>query len=257
LSNGVHHLVVSVLDAAGNAAPVLDREITVANPPPACSPGAARGTSATAQGMLTANWRGTRKASLTSAYGRRQTIVGRLTGSGGAPIAGAQIELVASPSSGVGSGLALASPRTQANGQFSVRLPARISSRSLCLAYRAPGTSATPELTRTLTLLVHAGIALRVSPRTASVGRSIFFHGRLLGGPIPAGGKQLVLEARSPGSGWIEFKVVHTDARGRYHAAYRFKFAGPADYSFRVRSEAESDYPFAAGSSNVARMHER
>ncbi len=35
LSNGEHHLVVSVLDAAGNSAPVLDREINVENPMPA------------------------------------------------------------------------------------------------------------------------------------------------------------------------------------------------------------------------------
>ena len=34
-SNGEHHLVVSVLDAAGNSAPVLDREIDVENPVPA------------------------------------------------------------------------------------------------------------------------------------------------------------------------------------------------------------------------------
>ena len=257
LSNGAHHLIVSVLDAAGNAAPVLDRVITVANPPPACAPGAAQGTSASAQGTLAASWKGTGRALLTSAYGRRQTIVGRLTGSGGAPIAGAQVELVGMPSSGVGAAVALASPRTQADGRFSVSLPGGMSSRKLCLAYRGAGSGATPALTRTLTLRVHAGIALRVSPRTASVGRSIFFRGRLLGRPIPAGGKQLVLEARSPGSGWLEFKVVRTDARGRYHAAYRFKFAGPADYSFRVRSEAELDYPFAAGSSNVARVHER
>ncbi len=32
VSNGSHHLIVSVIDAAGNAAPVLDRQITVANP---------------------------------------------------------------------------------------------------------------------------------------------------------------------------------------------------------------------------------
>ncbi len=38
LSNGVHHLVVSVTDAAGNAATVLDREITVANPLPPGGP---------------------------------------------------------------------------------------------------------------------------------------------------------------------------------------------------------------------------
>ena len=33
VSDGAHHLIVSVIDAAGNSAPVLDREITVANPP--------------------------------------------------------------------------------------------------------------------------------------------------------------------------------------------------------------------------------
>jgi hypothetical protein len=35
VSNGEHHLIVSVLDAAGNSAPVLDREIKVENPVPA------------------------------------------------------------------------------------------------------------------------------------------------------------------------------------------------------------------------------
>jgi hypothetical protein len=34
LSDGAHHVVVSVLDAAGNSAPVLDRKIDVANPLP-------------------------------------------------------------------------------------------------------------------------------------------------------------------------------------------------------------------------------
>ncbi len=111
--------------------------------------------------------------------------------------------------------------------------------------------------TGTLTLSVRAGIRLRVAPRTASVGQTIVFRGRLLGGPIPAGGKQLVIEARSPGGPWIEFDVVSTDARGRYHSSYTFKFPGPADYQFRVRSERESDFPFAAGSSNLVSVYER
>ena len=66
-----------------------------------------------------------------------------------------------------------------------------------------------------------------------------------------------MLEARSPGGPWIEFDVVRTDARGRYHASYRFKFPGPADYQFRVLCEPESDYPFATGSSNVVGVRER
>ena len=66
-----------------------------------------------------------------------------------------------------------------------------------------------------------------------------------------------MLEARSPGSAWIEFRVVRTNARGRFRAAYRFKFPGPANYRFRARSEPESDFPFTAGSSNVVAVHER
>ncbi len=254
VSNGAHRLVVSVIDAAGNAAPVLNRQITIANPP---APGAANGTNASSRATLAVRWKRTSKASLTCPYGRGQTIVGRLTGPGGTPISGAVIDLRVMPAYAGAKPLAVASPRTNADGRFSVKLARGGSSRTLRFAYRSHLGDAVPVAARTLTLRVHAGIALSVSPRTASVGRSIFFRGRLRGRPIPRGGKQLVLEARSPGSGWIEFDVIRTDARGRYHASYRFKFPGPADYRFRVRSEPESGYPFAGGASNVVGVRER
>jgi hypothetical protein len=254
VSNGAHRLVVSVIDAAGNAAPVLDREITVSNPPP---PGAPNGTNASAQATLTVRWKGTSKEALTSRYGRVHAIAGRLTGPGGTPISGALIDVLATPAYAGSRTVAMASPRTGADGRFSVRLPGGISSRTLRFAYRSHLGEALPAATRTLTLSVDAGIALGIAPRTASVGRSIFFRGRLLGGPIPADGKQLVLEARSPAGPWIEFDVIRTDGRGRYQASYRFKFPGPAYYQFRVLSEPESDYPFAGGSSNIVGVLER
>jgi hypothetical protein len=257
VSDGAHHVVVSVIDAAGNSAPVLDRNVTIANPLPAGLPGPANGAGASAQATLTASWTHSRRERLTSAFGRAQTIAGRLTGPGGAPIVGAQIDLVATPGYAGAKPLAIAGPRTGPDGSFAVRLPGGISSCTLRFAYRAHVGDALPAATRTLTLSVHAGVALSIAPRTASVGRSIRFRGRLLGGPIPRGGKQLVLEARSPGGQWIEFDVIRTDSRGRYRASYRFKFAGPADYQFRVLSEVESDYPFAAGSSRVVNVHER
>jgi hypothetical protein len=257
VSNGAHHLVVSVIDAAGNSAPVLDRQITVANASPPCVSGAGSGAGASGQVTLSASWKGTRKGRITSRYGRARTIDGRLTGPGGAPIGGALIDLIATPIGAGATPVALASPRTGPDGRFRVRLPGSVSSRTLCLAYHGPAGGNGPVATRSLTLNVRAGIALGVSPRTASVGRSIFFRGRLLGGPIPQDGKQLILEARSPGSGWLEFEVVRTNARGRYHASYRFKFQGPAHYQFRVLSEPESDYPYAAGASNVVGVRER
>jgi hypothetical protein len=74
-----------------------------------------------------------------------------------------------------------------------------------------------------------------VAPRISSVGRRIFFSGALHGTPIPPGGKQLVLEARSSGE-WLQFDTISTGAKGRYHATYRFKFPGPIAYQFRVLS---------------------
>jgi hypothetical protein len=256
-SNGPHHLIVSVLDAAGNAAPVLDREITVANPPPPCAAGAAGGPTSSPDAILSVSWKGARKERVTSPYGHAQAVTGRLTGPGRAPIAGAPIEVIANPTYSGATPLAVASARTGLDGRFSVRVSTRVSSRTLCFAYRSHPGDARAAATYTLALSVRAGIALGVAPRVSSVGRSIFFRGRLLGGPVPKGGKQLVLEARSPGSPWIEFKVIRTDARGRYRASYRFKFRGPVAYQFRVVSEPEADYPFAAGSSNVVGVRER
>jgi hypothetical protein len=257
VSDGTHHLVVSVTDAAGNAAPVLDREITVANPPAASVPGPPNGTNASAQATLTASWKGMKKAHVTSRYGHSQTVAGRLTGPGGVPIGGALIDLLDTPAYAGAKPIALASPRTGADGSFSVRLPRGISSGTLAFAYRSHLGDALAVTTRTLQLSVRAGLTLSVAPRTASVGRSIFFKGQLRGGPIPPGGKQLVLEARSAGSGWIEFDVLSTNAKGRYRASYRFKFPGPVGYQFRVVSNHEADFPFATGASNVVRVRER
>jgi hypothetical protein len=258
LSNGAHHLLVSVLDAAGNSAPVLDRTITVANPPPPAPPGPANGTNASSRATLTASWQGSSaKARIVSAYGREPAIVGRLTGPGGAAIGGARIDVLDTPAYTGAKPFALASPRTAANGGFSVRLPHSVASGELTLAYRAHLDVEPPAASRALGLTVRAGITLRISPRRTSVGHTIRFAGQLHGAPLPPEGKQLVLEARSAGSGWIEFDVIRTSAKGRFHSTYRFKFPGPAGYRFRVVSNAEADFPFATGASNAVGVYER
>jgi hypothetical protein len=126
----------------------------------------------------------------------------------------------------------------------------------LRFAYRSHVDDTISVATAALTLRVHAGIALRIVPRVTSVGRSIFFSGSLHGAPIPPGGKQLVLEASS-GREWIEFRTITTDAKGRFHASYRFKFPGPIAYRFRVYVPHEADFPFLTGVSNIVAVHER
>jgi hypothetical protein len=254
LSNGAHHLIVSVVDAAGNAAPVLDREITVDNP---AAVGPANGTNASARATLTVRWATTTKMRLTSRWGRAETITGRLLAPGGAPITGAVIDLASTPEYTGATPHAMVGPRTGPDGRFEVRLPRVESSSTLTFAYRAHIGDLVPVVTHTLTLGVRAGLSLSISPRTASVGRSISFRGVLKGTPLPAGGKQLVLEARSGRGEWIEFRVIRTRAHGRFQASYRFKFPGPASYQFRVLSKHEADFPFLEAPSNVVRVRER
>jgi hypothetical protein len=253
VANGEHHLVVDVTDAAGNTATVLDRTITVDNPPP---PGGPNGTNASPQATLAVSWAARKSARLTVGFGRAETIVGRLTATGGVPIAGARVDVLAQAAYAGARTAAMASVGTNAQGRFAMRLPAGTSSRTLRFEY-SDDLDSPPVVTKTLILNVRAGVDLHVAPRTTSVGRNVHFAGRLLGAPIPKGGKLLVLEARSPGGAWLEFDVIRTTARGRFGAGYRFKFPGPAHYQFRVLCEAEADYPFATGASKVVAVFER
>jgi hypothetical protein len=280
LSPGQHQLQVSIEDAAGEEATAYNGTITVSGStaagssagsgdPGPCSPaalrGAASGTSALDQAKLTAGWigggtrkagRGASKATLTSRYGTREQITGRLTGAGGAGVADAAVDVCETPAGQGAQTVLLARTSTGTSGQWSLTLPRDVSSGALRFVYLSPQDGVVPLATAILTLRVHAGIALRITPRITSVGRRIVFSGTLHGTPIPPGGKQLVLEASSGGE-WIEFRTITTNAKGHYKAGYRFKFPGPISYEFRVLCPHEADFPFLKGTSNTLSVFER
>jgi len=290
---GSHLLTVQLLDAAGNATTILSHQVTIDNKPAGVSPttptgssgpgsstgsspgsvldsalvqigpgspaaerGPANGTNASDEATLSAHWTRTRKVTFTSRYGARDQITGRLTSASGQAISGAMLDVFQTPASQGAKTIQLAGVRTGPTGAWSLTLPQGVSSSMLRFAYRSHVDDTVAVATATLTLRVYAGIALRIAPRVASVGRSIHFSGVLAGGPVPPGGKQLVLEASSGGE-WIQFDTVSTNAKGRYRASYRFKFPGPVTYRFRVVSRYEADFPFLGGASNVVRVHER
>jgi hypothetical protein len=192
----------------------------------------------------------------TSGYGQADHVSGRLTTSTGQPISGALLDVSATAADQGAKAASLASVRTGPTGAWTLTLPKGISSSALRFVYRSHVDDTIPVATAALTLRVHAGVGLRITPRTTRVGHTISFSGTLHGAPIPPGGKQLVLEASS-GREWIEFRTITTDAKGRFHASYRFKFPGPIVYRFRVLSPHEAAFPFLAGSSNVVDVHER
>jgi hypothetical protein len=271
LTDGAHHLVVAVTDAAGNSTVVLDRKIDVHNHPSsvvsspsipagvASAPavGAANGTPASAAASLSVRWSSTAHSSLVAHFGKAQTVTGRLTGPGGQAIAGAAVQAQFLAASLGVRAQQLGAARTDAGGRFSLRLPRSLPSGRLTLSYSAHVGQPTPDVTAALTLKVPASLSLRVTPHSSHAGGTIHFAGVLRGMSLPRGGKQVVLEARTPGGPWRQFRVLDTGAHGGFHASYRFRLPGPIVYQFRAVSPHEADFPYATGASNLVAVHER
>ena len=292
LSDGAHHLVVSVTNAAGNSTVALDRKITVANhpsapsapetkapetkEPQAASPGQGPANSGTheqqsptpstpqmgapavyvAPPTLVVHWATTARTARVSAYGRSQVVAGRLSGASGAPIGDATVQVLSTPAFQGARAKVLTSVRTGADGSFRLHLPASLPSTRLTFAYAANQGQAAPTVTAQLTLAVPARVSLKVTPKVSHVGGTIVFKGALSGGPLPPGGKQ-VIQARTLHGPWRQFQVLSTAAKGRFKASYRFRLAGPIDYQFRAVCPHEADFPYGAGVSSRVLVHER
>jgi len=199
LSDGMHHLVVSVTNAAGNSTVALDRKIAVANHPqappapetgapetpslqaPSPGQGPANGgtheqqspTPSTLQmGMpvvyvvpptLVVHWAAGAQTARVSRYGRSQVVTGRLTGASGAPIGGAAVRVLSTPAYQGARTKTLTSVRTGGNGSFRLRLPTSLPSTRLTFAYAAGQGQAAP----TVRMATCCTSASRASQRSA------------------------------------------------------------------------------------------
>ncbi|HXC46630.1 MAG TPA: hypothetical protein VNU24_08490 [Solirubrobacteraceae bacterium] len=293
IADGTHHLVVSIATAAGNETVALDRTVTIKNqaaadphlapspegqgppnteqhaqpiqispvltarpqlPPPAPID---NGTNATAAAALRVRWTATARTALAEVRPRSEGVEGRLTTAAGAPIGMAQIEVLETPRYERAPTRRLPEVKTRADGSFAFHLPASTPSATVTFAYTPELPAPAPAATASLRLTVPASLTLAIAPRTTQKGGKIVFSGKLSGAPLPPGGKQLVLEARTGLTSWREFQVLTTAKGGVYHASYRFRLAGPIAYQFRAVSQQEADFPYAQGASNVVLVHER
>jgi hypothetical protein len=278
LTDGTHHLVVSVTNAAGNSTVALDRKLATLNHPSsspltgattgvpgsALTPGYAatthpqpNGSNASPAARLSLRWSSTAHTALVAPYGHTRTLRGRLTAPDGSPVGSATLQVLCTPAYQGASPRSLVSVRTASDGTFRVRVPSSTPSSRITLAYSSHVPQPSPDVTAALTLTVPASLSLRVTPTVSHAGGTIAFTGALRGSPLPRGGKQLVLEARPPGAHWRQFRVLSTHAHGRYHATYRFRLPGPITYEFRASSPHEADFPYGAGTSRVVRVRER
>jgi hypothetical protein len=266
LPQGRHTVRILLDDAAGNRTEIfgpVTRNITSSDAiGPGSDPalrGAANGDGASDSAKLTAHWgrRGSRTL-LVSRFGRSHVVRGRLRTTDGAPIANAALDVVSKTTAVNARELVKRTgPRTGADGAWFVVLPRNVSSRDVTFRYRSHVNDTIASATASVRLRVRAGLRLAIHPRRARTGQAIRFSGRLLGGPMPRGGKQVVLMARASRGAWVRFNVVRTDGRGRFRSVYRFRQPGAALYRFRALSLSEAAYPYLAGGSNVVKVRKR
>jgi hypothetical protein len=261
LPAGAHDVTLQVADPAWNLATVYSARKTIVVPARRIGPGSdlaqrggANGENASDDARLTARWVRTRRATLTSPYGRRNVIRGRLTTAGGAGIRGARVEMLTAIDGRAGAPLDKGGARTRRDGRFTIILPRDASSRTLLLRYRSHLNDNVSIAEATLRVKVRAGVRLAVAPHAAAQGRAVRLSGRLVGRPLPATGKVVELQARSPGERWITFRTIRASRRGRFATRYVFRRGGPAVYLMRARVRAADDYPYATGVSHAARV---
>jgi hypothetical protein len=205
--------------------------------------GAPNGSPASDKVVLTAV-ANNRSSTITSKYGKRVPISGKLLGPGGAPIANAVLEVqtrTAVPGAGVAAAGKIV---TGADGRFQYVAPAG-PSRVVRIAYRSYSADSSFADTSDVTLFVKAGVTIKATPKRVHNRHATVFTGRLLGKPISKRGVVVDLQVFFRHK-WRTFGAPRTNRAGKYKFKYRF-MAGSATWKFRARVRRESSYPYIEG----------
>ena len=188
---------------------------------------------------------------ITVPAGQAVTIDGSLTNADGDPLA--QHRLVVDQRIGSGEWATLNERITDTTGGVHLRLPDG-PSRSLRLVSQADEQTL-PAISRALSVAVPARATIRVQKRRLRNGQAAVFSGRVLGGYLPANGRELELQGYNPLRGrWqpVRTSGLRSTASGAWRASYRFTAtAGTVRYRFRLRVPPRPDHPFADGYSRA------
>ena len=173
----------------------------------------------------------------------------RLT-AGSEPVRFGLVSVFARPRTG-GAFAPLASVRTDADGRLSIpagRGPSRT------LRFRWAGTDTAKPASADAQVLVPARTSITLDRRRVLNGEAVTFSGRLLGRPLPDGGKLVDLQVKLRGR-WRTFAAPRADSAGRWSYLYRFEATrGLVSYSFRARIRREAAYPYELGHSRTVRV---
>jgi len=246
VANGPRQLTLRVWDAAGNASEVNgDRAIEVANQ-------SGRAPADISVYTLSARFKSTPRSTATVPYGRLVSVRGRLTDSSRPVPAESPIEVLERRDAGAARDVLRARVKTKSDGSFSVVLVTTRPSRTVRLAYRPDGGG--EVVSRPLKLRVRSASRLRASLR----GRLVRFSGRVLSRPVARRGKRILLEGRSPGSAWTQFKSLRTDSKGRFSGTYRLRVRRPGVVlKIRAVVPSENGYGYVSSRSRAVALRVR
>jgi hypothetical protein len=176
-------------------------------------------------------------------FGQPLTVRGVLETYDGRPVAGGAVDL-ASRLRGGASFESIGTLRAGGDGRFSYNAAAG-ASRTLRVAYG--GSELLKPASALVGVLVPAATEMRANRTRARNGQRVTFSGRLLGRPLPTGGKLVELQAFFRGA-WRTFATTRADRRGNWAYAYRFgATSGTVVYRFRARIDREDAYPYELG----------
>ena len=249
VGNGPHHLVVSVSDAAGNTATVLDRSIVVQNELGICNAECDGHASLRAADARPSPWN--HHSSL------RQLWV-HPHGPARGPRRGA--DAGGNDRTAPASQLPRSTERVGRDDydrrQGRVEAPCAEGPVAphhgrLSLAQQQPAPSPRSFSTARRSLRT-CGCQLR---DVARPGRTFAFRGGLTGGYIPPGGALVSLEIFFGGE-WREIALLRTNRRGAFAYRYTFAAIGPATYRFRAQLPHTIGYPVRVGREQV-QLHPR
>ena len=260
---GTYAFRASAADVAGNvSATTLDAagaEMTLSKPAPEAAPAhsghrgrrRAAGPRAGARLVARLRWRRRAGARVTVPFGARAALSGRLLDTAGRGIGGRRLRVVSRPARGAPARARTATVRTGRHGGFRLTLPPG-PSRRISVAY-AGGRGRGRARRGGLALRVRAGATLSASPRSLFTGESVRLTGRVRtrGARLSRRGKLVAIQYYERGDDhWRPALIVRSDARGRFHARYRFRYVvALARIRLRAAVVPEQRWPYAPGAS--------
>jgi hypothetical protein len=237
--DGLHTVTVRATDSAGNTADVA-RSIQIVSPPAS---------------RLTAR-AGGRNGKRPRVSVRRSVLVrGRLTlASGGNPLAGQPIEVLATELRTAAPRVKIAAVQTDAGGRFSFRIPA---GPARLVRFSYPGTSAAGPSASAVSLRVPASSTIRATPGRPRLRQRVTISGRLrlAGAANPRPGKLVILQAFERGR-WRTVATTRSRPSGTWRRAIRFE-RRPGVYRLRALIRRERSFPFVTGASRAVRVSVR